>query len=142
MPGTGKVIQVLGPVVDCRFPTDSLPSIYNAVLIKDAAKGIDLTCEVAQHLGDDTVRMVALSTTDGLVRGMEAVDQGAPISVPVGDLTLGRVFNLLGNPIDKGAAIPADTRRMPIHRQPPSFEEQSTKVELLQTGLKLSLIHI
>jgi F-type H+-transporting ATPase subunit beta len=137
MPGTGKVIQVLGPVVDCRFPTDSLPSIYNAVLIKDAAKGIDLTCEVAQHLGDDTVRMVALSTTDGLVRGMEAVDQGAPISVPVGDLTLGRVFNLLGNPIDNGAVIPADTRRMPIHRQPPSFEEQSTKVELLQTGLKV-----
>lgn len=137
MPGTGKVIQVLGPVVDCRFPTDTLPAIYNAVLIKDEKRGIDLTCEVAQHLGDDTVRMVALSTTDGLVRGMEAVDQGAPISVPVGDLTLGRVFNLLGQPIDNGAAIPEGTKRMPIHRQPPSFEEQSTKVELLQTGLKV-----
>ncbi|MCC7229189.1 MAG: F0F1 ATP synthase subunit beta, partial [Fimbriimonadaceae bacterium] len=137
MPGTGKVIQVLGPVVDCRFPTDTLPAIYNAVLIKDEKRGIDLTCEVAQHLGDDTVRMVALSTTDGLVRGMEAVDQGAPIAVPVGDLTLGRVFNLLGQPIDNGAAIPEGTKRMPIHRQPPSFEEQSTKVELLQTGLKV-----
>ncbi len=137
MPGTGKVIQVLGPVVDCRFPTDSLPAIYNAVLIKDETRGIDLTCEVAQHLGDDTVRMVALSTTDGLVRGMDAVDQGAPISVPVGDLTLGRVFNLLGQPIDNGAPIPEGTKRNPIHRQPPSFEEQSTKVELLQTGLKV-----
>jgi F-type H+-transporting ATPase subunit beta len=137
MPGTGKVIQVLGPVVDCRFPTDSLPSIYNAVTIRDAKRGIDLTCEVAQHLGDDTVRTVALSTTDGLVRGMDVNDEGAPISVPVGDLTLGRVFNLLGQPIDNGAAIPEGTKRMPIHRQPPSYEEQSTKVELLQTGLKV-----
>ncbi|MBC8064429.1 MAG: F0F1 ATP synthase subunit beta, partial [Chlorobia bacterium] len=137
MPGTGKVIQVLGPVVDCRFPTDSLPSIYNAVSIKDEARGIDLTCEVAQHLGDDTVRAVALSTTDGLKRGMDVVDLGSPISVPVGDVTLGRVFNLLGNPIDNGAPIPADTKRLPIHRQPPTFEEQSTKVELLQTGLKV-----
>lgn len=137
MPGTGKVIQVMGPVVDCRFPTDSLPAIYNAVTIKDAKRGIDLTCEVAQHLGDDTVRTVALSTTDGLVRGMDVVDLGAPISVPVGDLTLGRVFNLLGNPIDNGAAIPEGTKRLPIHRQPPTFEEQSTKVELLQTGLKV-----
>jgi len=137
MPGTGKVIQVLGPVVDCRFPTDSLPAIYSAVTITDAKRGIDLTCEVAQHLGDDTVRTVALSTTDGLVRGMEVVDTGSPITVPVGDLTLGRVFNLLGQPIDNGAAIPAETKRLPIHRQPPSFEDQSTKVELLQTGLKV-----
>jgi len=137
MPGTGKVIQVLGPVVDCRFPTDSLPAIYNAVSIKDAGRGIDLTCEVAQHLGDDTVRLVALSTTDGLVRGMDAVDLGAPISVPVGDATLGRVFNLLGQPIDNGAAIPENSPRLPIHRTPPSFEEQSTKVEILQTGLKV-----
>ena len=137
MPGTGKVIQVMGPVVDCRFPTDSLPGIYNAVIIRDEKRGIDLTCEVAQHLGDDTVRTVALSTTDGLVRGMEVVDLGAPISVPVGEVTLGRVFNLLGQPIDNGAAIPAGTQRLPIHRQPPTFEEQSTKVELLQTGLKV-----
>lgn len=137
MPGTGKVIQVLGPVVDARFPTDSLPAIYNAVIIKDEKRGIDLTCEVAQHLGDDTVRMVALSTTDGLVRGMEATDLGAPISVPVGDATLGRVFNLLGKPIDNGAALAADTKRLPIHRQPPKFVDQSTKVEILPTGLKV-----
>jgi F-type H+/Na+-transporting ATPase subunit beta len=137
MPGTGKVIQVLGPVVDCRFSAGNLPAIYNAVTIVDATRGINLTCEVAQHLGDDIVRTVALSTTDGLVRGMEAADTGAPIAVPVGEATLGRVFNLLGMPIDNGAPIPADTMRLPIHRQPPTFEEQSTKVELLQTGLKV-----
>ncbi|HVT10981.1 MAG TPA: F0F1 ATP synthase subunit beta [Fimbriimonadaceae bacterium] len=137
MPVSGKVIQVMGPVVDCRFSAESLPAIYNAVTITDLKRGIDLTCEVAQHLGDDIVRTVALSTTDGLVRGMDVVDTGAPISVPVGEATLGRVFNLLGKPIDNGAAVPADTPRLPIHRQPPSFEEQSTKVELLQTGLKV-----
>ncbi len=137
MPATGKVIQVLGPVVDCRFPNNSLPEIYNAVTITDTARGIDLTCEVAQHLGDDTVRTIALSTTDGLVRGMEVSDTGSPISVPVGEATLGRVFNLLGKPIDNGAAVPADTKYVPIHRQPPSFEEQSTKVEILPTGLKV-----
>ncbi len=137
MPGTGKVIQVLGPVVDCRFSADTLPEIYNAIEIKDAEKGINMTCEVAQHLGDDIVRTVALASTDGLVRGMDAVDTGAPISVPVGDITLGRVFNLMGKPIDNGAAIPADAPRLPIHRQPPNFESQSTKVELLQTGLKV-----
>ncbi|MCW5943564.1 MAG: F0F1 ATP synthase subunit beta [Fimbriimonadaceae bacterium] len=151
MPGVGTVIQVLGPVVDCRF-TDGLPSIYNAVIIKDEARGVDLVCEVAQHLGDDIVRTVALSTTDGLVRGMSASDTGGPIQVPVGEVTLGRVFNLLGKPIDvltEGEhAEPIEVRerkqkeldaapRLPIHRQPPSFEQQSTKVELLQTGLKV-----
>ncbi|MHB8636388.1 MAG: F0F1 ATP synthase subunit beta [Fimbriimonadaceae bacterium] len=137
MPGTGTVIQVLGPVVDARFPTDALPGIYNAITITDKARGIDLVCEVAQHLGDDIVRTVALSSTDGLVRGMAAVDTGSPIMVPVGEATLGRVFNLLGKPIDNGADLPADTRRLPIHRTPPTFEEQSTKVELLPTGLKV-----
>ncbi len=136
MPGVGTVIQVMGPVVDCRFGTDNLPFIYNAVTIQDAAQGIDLVCEVAQHLGDDIVRTVALSTTDGLQRGMAVVDTGAPISVPVGDGTLGRVFNLLGNPIDNGGEVTAD-KRLPIHRQPPTFDEQSTKVEILQTGLKV-----
>jgi F-type H+-transporting ATPase subunit beta len=126
----------MGPVVDCRFGTDNLPFIYNAVTIQDAAQGIDLVCEVAQHLGDDIVRTVALSTTDGLQRGMAVVDTGAPISVPVGDGTLGRVFNLLGNPIDNGGEVTAD-KRLPIHRQPPTFDEQSTKVEILQTGLKV-----
>ena len=136
MPGVGTIIQVLGPVVDCRFATDSLPEIYNAVTIKDESRGIDLTCEVAQHLGDDVVRTVALSTTDGLVRGMKAEDTGGPIMVPVGEETLGRVFNLLGKPIDNGAPVQG-AKKLPIHRQPPSFEEQSTKIELLQTGLKV-----
>src|SRR5688572_2414564 len=136
MPGVGTVIQVLGPVVDCRFPTDSLPEIFSALKIEDPKRGVDLTCEVAQHLGDDVVRTVALSTTDGLVRGMEVTNTGAPISVPVGEETLGRVFNLLGEPIDNGPAVKT-TRRDPIHRQPPNFEAQSTKVELLQTGLKV-----
>ncbi len=136
MPGVGKIIQVLGPVVDVRFPTDSLPAIYNAIEVKYPDRNVNLTCEVAQHLGDDVVRTVALSTTDGLVRGMEATDTGSPIVVPVGDETLGRVFNLLGQPIDSGPEVKT-AKRMPIHRQPPSFEEQSTKVELLQTGLKV-----
>jgi F-type H+-transporting ATPase subunit beta len=135
--GSGTVIQVLGPVVDCRFPADALPGIYNAVQIIDADRGIDLVCEVAQHLGDDIVRTIALSTTDGLTRGMAVSDTGSPITVPVGEATLGRVFNLLGKPIDNGAEIPAGTLRHPIHRQPPSFEEQSTRVELLPTGLKV-----
>src|SRR5579862_7680673 len=133
----GKVIQVMGPVVDIRFSADSLPGIYNAITITDKKRGIDLTCEVAQHLGDDIVRTVALSTTDGLVRGMAAVDTGSSIAVPVGEATLGRVFNLLGKPIDNGAELPKDTKKLPIHRQPPTFEEQSTKIELLQTGLKV-----
>lgn len=136
MPGTGTVIQVMGPVVDCRFSAETLPEIYNALTIDDPKKGVSLTCEVAQHLGDDIVRTVALSTTDGLVRGMTATDTGGPISVPVGDETLGRVFNLLGQPIDNGAHVKG-THRNPIHRQPPNFESQSTKVELLQTGLKV-----
>jgi F-type H+-transporting ATPase subunit beta len=136
MPGTGKVITVVGPVVDIRFSTDSLPEIYNAIEIKDASRNIDLVCEVAQHLGDDVVRTIALASTDGLQRGMDAVDTGAAISVPVGDATLGRVFNVLGRPIDNGAPV-GDSKRLPIHRNPPTFEEQSTKVELLQTGLKV-----
>lgn len=137
MPGTGKVIQVLGPVVDCRFSSDSLPEIYNALTIRDEKRGINLVVEVAQHLGDDIVRTVALSTTDGLVRGMDAVDTGAAIQVPVGEETLGRVFNLLGQAIDNGKPLSAGVRKMPIHRQPPKFDEQSTKVEILQTGLKV-----
>ncbi len=137
MPGTGTVIQVMGPVVDCRFKTDNLPNIYNSITITDEKRGINLTCEVAQHLGDDIVRTIALSTTDGLVRGMEAFDTGSPISVPVGNVTLGRVFNLLGLPIDGGDPLPADTPKNPIHRDPPTYIEQSTKVELLPTGLKV-----
>ncbi|HXH62506.1 MAG TPA: F0F1 ATP synthase subunit beta, partial [Fimbriimonadaceae bacterium] len=136
MPNVGTVVQVTGPVVDVRFSTDSLPEINNAIKIKDADRKIDLTCEVAQHLGDDVVRTVALATTDGLVRGMPAEDTGGPIMVPVGDVTLGRVFNLLGDPIDERGPVNV-TERASIHRQPPPFTEQSVKIEVLQTGLKV-----
>jgi F-type H+-transporting ATPase subunit beta len=136
MPGTGKVISIVGPVVDVAFSADSLPQIYNAVKIKDAKRDVEVVCEVALHLGDDVVRTIALASTDGLTRGMDAVDTGAPISVPVGNETLGRVFNLLGDPIDNGGPVSRE-RTLPIHRQPPTFDEQSTKIELLQTGLKV-----
>ncbi|RMG22714.1 MAG: F0F1 ATP synthase subunit beta [Armatimonadetes bacterium] len=136
MPATGKVVQVLGPVVDVRFPAGQLPELLNAIRIKDESRNIDLTCEAAQHLGDDIVRCVALSTTDGLVRGMPAEDTGGPITVPVGEKTLGRVFNLLGEPIDELGPV-TDAPRLPIHRDPPKFTEQSVKTEILQTGLKV-----
>ncbi|MDI9636575.1 F0F1 ATP synthase subunit beta [Kamptonema cortianum] len=136
MAAVGTVVQVTGPVVDCRFTTDSLPEIYNSIKIVDEKRKINVTCEVAQHLGDDMVRCVALSSTDGLVRGMEAADQGAPIQVPVGEVTLGRVFNLLGEAIDDGEPVKAD-KFYPIHRTPPEFVDQNVKVELLQTGLKV-----
>ncbi|MBS1708213.1 MAG: F0F1 ATP synthase subunit beta [Armatimonadetes bacterium] len=136
MSAVGTVIQVTGPVVDCRFPTDGLPEVYNAVTIKDEKHNIDLTCEVAQHLGDDMVRCIALSSTDGLIRGLEVVDTGGPITVPVGEATLGRVFNLLGQPIDNAGDVDTSVK-LPIHRTPPTFSQQSVKVELLQTGLKV-----
>ncbi|MFQ6093345.1 MAG: F0F1 ATP synthase subunit beta [bacterium] len=132
----GKVLQVIGPVVDVRFSSDHLPEIYNAVKIQDQGRAINLTVEVAQHLGDDIARCVALAATDGVVRGMDAVDTGGPISVPVGRSTLGRVFNLLGEPIDHQAPIEADMRS-PIHRPPPSFEEQQTVSTVYETGLKV-----
>ncbi|CAM4067930.1 ATP F0F1 synthase subunit beta [Bacillus manliponensis] len=131
----GRVTQIMGPVVDVKFDGGKLPEIYNALRIKQDA--IDLTLEVALHLGDDTVRTVAMASTDGLVRGAEATDTEQPISVPVGDATLGRVFNVLGNAIDLDGEVPADVRRDPIHRQAPSFEELSTKVEILETGIKV-----
>ncbi len=138
----GRVIQVMGPVVDVKFEDGHLPAIYNALKIKHKARNekevdIDLTLEVALHLGDDTVRTIAMSTTDGLVRGMEVIDTGAPISVPVGEVTLGRVFNVLGEPIDLGEDIPADARRDSIHRPAPKFEQLSTQVEILETGIKV-----
>ncbi|MEZ5163037.1 MAG: F0F1 ATP synthase subunit beta [Fimbriimonadaceae bacterium] len=136
MATAGKVVQVTGPVVDARFSTDSLPEINNAIVIRDEKRNINVTTEVAQHLGDDMVRCVALSSTDGLVRGMDAVDTGAPIQVPVGEQTLGRVFNLLGQPIDGGEQL-KDAKTYPIHRDPPEFSQQNVKVELLQTGLKV-----
>jgi F-type H+-transporting ATPase subunit beta len=133
---TGKVVQVMGPVVDARFHPQHLPAIYNAVEIKDEARGIDLTCEVALHLGDNIVRCVALASTDGLVRGMDAVDTGGAITIPVGRGALGRVFDLLGRPIDGRGPVQYE-KRYPIHREPPSFDQQSTVAEQLETGLKV-----
>lgn len=133
---TGEVAQVMGPVVDARFPAGELPAILNAVTIDDPDRGIHLVCEVAQHLGDDMVRCIALDSTDGLVRGMSIVDTGGPITVPVGPETLGRVFNLLGEPIDERGPVNAP-KRMPIHRPAPPFPEQSTTTEILETGLKV-----
>jgi F-type H+-transporting ATPase subunit beta len=132
---TGKVTQVIGPVVDIRFPADELPEIMNAVIIP-GVRGETITVEVAQMVGNDTVRCVSMQSTDGLVRGMEAIDTGGPITVPVGRETLGRVFNLLGEPIDKRGPIDAK-QRLPIHRHPPSFEEQVPAIEMLETGLKV-----
>jgi F-type H+-transporting ATPase subunit beta len=131
----GKVVQVIGPVVDVQFPGDSLPELLNAVVIK-RDDGKDLTVEVAQMLGDDVVRCVAMASTDGLVRGMPAVDTGGPIRVPVGPKTLGRVFNLLGEPIDERGPVEAE-EFMPIHRKPPAFEDQSPAVEMFETGIKV-----
>jgi F-type H+-transporting ATPase subunit beta len=137
----GRVVQVMGPVVDIEFDRGHLPAIYNAIKIQHKAQSagerdIDLTVEVATHLGDNLVRTVAMSTTDGLVRGMEAVDTGAPISVPVGAVTLGRVFNVLGEPIDLKEMGPVE-RRDPIHRKAPEFVDQATNVEILETGIKV-----
>src|SRR6185295_8245415 len=138
----GKVIQVIGPVVDVEFPPGQLPAIYNALrmeLPEDKKTGrpeIRVTLEVAQHLGENRVRGVAMSTTDGLVRGMEVKDTGAPISVPVGRETLGRLINVLGEPVDERG--PLKTKKTyPIHRPAPPLDEQDTKTEVLETGIKV-----
>ncbi|WP_047150793.1 F0F1 ATP synthase subunit beta [Aneurinibacillus tyrosinisolvens] len=135
----GRIISVTGPVVDIQFDRGHLPEIYNAIKVTgtlENGKAVDLTLEVALHLGDNQVRTVAMSSTDGLVRGMDALDTGKPISVPVGEKTLGRVFNVLGEPIDLQPA-PEGVQYDPIHRQPPAFEEQSTSDEVLETGIKV-----
>ncbi|MCH8027616.1 MAG: F0F1 ATP synthase subunit beta [candidate division Zixibacteria bacterium] len=133
----GKVVQVIGPTVDCEFAPESLPNILNAISIKDEERKIDLIIEVALHIGDNIVRCVSMASTDGLVRGMDAIDTGANISVPVGKAVLGRVFNLLGETIDGKGPLPADTKRYPIHRSAPSFDEQTTKAEMFETGIKV-----
>lgn len=133
---TGKLLQVTGVVIDAEFPPDGLPQIYNALEISRGEGQPSLVCEVQQQLGDSVVRAVAMSTTDGLVRGVDVVDTGAPISVPVGTETLGRVFDVQGRPID-GAGEVQTSKRLPIHRPPPSFEEQSTKAEIFETGIKV-----
>ncbi|KSU81857.1 F0F1 ATP synthase subunit beta [Fictibacillus enclensis] len=130
----GYITQILGPVVDVKFD-DSLPELLNALTVD--AEGVNLTLEVALHLGDNTVRTIAMDSTDGLVRGMAINDTGKPISVPVGSATLGRVFNVTGEHIDLGEAVPADVRRDPIHRGAPSFENLTTKTEILETGIKV-----
>ena len=139
---TGKIIQVIGPVVDVEFEPGRLPAIYNALLVegvenKDVfAYSQKLTLEVAQHLGESQVRTVAMASTDGLRRGMTVNDTGAPISIPVGPETLGRILNVVGEPVDKGPAIHAK-KTYPIHRPAPPFEDQSTKVEMFETGIKV-----
>ena len=130
----GSVVQIIGPVLDIRFPAGQLPDLLNAIEIeRDGGK---LVCEVAQQLGDDVVRCIAMSSTDGMVRGMEAVDTGSPIKVPVGNETLGRVFNLLGRAIDNKPQ-PVTCEKWSIHRDPPGFADQSPVVEILETGIKV-----
>ena len=131
----GKITQIIGAVLDIKFANGSLPEINTAINVY-RKNGEKLVVEVAQHLGDDTVRCIAMGTTDGLVRGMEAESTGAPISVPVGEKTLGRIFNVLGDAIDNKPA-PEVEQYLPIHRKAPSFEEQSTSTEILETGIKV-----
>ena len=132
---TGKIVQVIGPVIDIRFDPEHLPSINNAIKVKiDDQKS--MTAEVAQHIGDDVVRCIAMSSTDGLVRGMECTDTGAPIEVPVGDEVLGRMFNVLGEPIDGLGEVHAK-HKLPIHRDAPTFAQQQTTSEILETGIKV-----
>ena len=130
----GTVVQVTGPVLDIRFPEASLPNLLNAITLEHNGKTI--TAEVEQQIGGGVVRSVAMSSTDGLTRGMEAVDTGSPITVPVGDACLGRIFNLLGEPLDD-AGMPENVERLPIHREAPSFEEQESSTEILETGIKV-----
>jgi F-type H+-transporting ATPase subunit beta len=137
---TGRVVQIIGPVIDVEFPEGRLPAIYNAVTVKDEGKEtgvpIDIVTEVAQHLGENRVRCVSMKPTDGMVRGMTAVDTGAQILVPVGKETLGRILNVIGEPVDERGPVNAK-EHWPIHREPPSYEEQSTKVEMFETGIKV-----
>ena len=131
----GKVVQVIGTVVDVEFPADELPEIYSAVELQN--DGEKLVLEVEQHVGNSWARCLALGATEGLARGVEAVDTGSSISVPVGAGSLGRLMNVLGDPIDNGPAVPADAERWPIHRKPPAFDEQSGTTEVLETGIKV-----
>ena len=132
---TGKITQVIGAVLDIRFDKGVLPEINDAVEIR-RKDGSTLVAETAQHLGDDIIRCIAMGPTDGLIRGMEAIATGGPISVPVGEVTLGRIFNVLGEPIDK-KPMPEGVKRNPIHRKAPAFAEQATETEILETGIKV-----
>ncbi|MBP7685276.1 MAG: F0F1 ATP synthase subunit beta, partial [Deltaproteobacteria bacterium] len=135
----GRITQVIGPVVDVEFPAGALPEILTAVQVSNPAisdKSWNLTLEVAQHLGESTVRAVAMDSTDGLVRGMNVRNTGGPITVPVGKECLGRILNVIGDPVDELGPVNAD-KRMPIHREAPLFVEQSTQVEIFETGIKV-----
>ncbi len=136
-PNIGKIVQVIGPTVDLEFPSDTLPPILNAIRLRDEKRQIDVTVEVSLHVGDNVVRCIAMSSTDGLVRGMPAEDLGGPITVPVGTQVLGRLFNLLGEPIDGKGPLPEPNRRYPIHRRPPKLEDQATETAQLETGIKV-----
>ncbi|MBR4446385.1 MAG: F0F1 ATP synthase subunit beta [Solobacterium sp.] len=136
MNNIGKIVQVIGPVIDIRFQPDSLPAIRNAIHIRNEEKNTEMTAEVAQHIGDDIVRCIAMSSTDGLVRGMNCEDTGNAIQVPVGNEVLGRMFNVLGQPIDGLGPVNAK-KYMPIHREAPSFAQQQTSTEILETGIKV-----
>ncbi|HET9327386.1 MAG TPA: F0F1 ATP synthase subunit beta [Candidatus Eisenbacteria bacterium] len=132
----GKVVQVIGPTVDVAFDPEKLPKIYNAILIEDKERGIKLTVEAALHVGDNVVRCIAMDSTDGLVRGMKATDTGDPITVPVGEECLGRIFNLVGETIDGKGPVKA-TKRLPIHRPAPPFAEQEVEKQIFETGIKV-----
>ena len=135
MSETGKIVQVIGPVIDIRFNPESLPLIKNAIKV-ELGEGKTMTAEVAQHIGDDIVRCIAMSSTDGLTRGMTCIDTGAPIMVPVGDEVLGRMFNVLGEPVDGLGDVPAK-KYLPIHRSAPTFAQQQVSAEILETGIKV-----
>src|SRR5688572_28651221 len=136
----GKIVQVIGPVLDVEFDSEHLPEIYNALEIKEKVEGgtdVRVVAEVQQHIGRNQVRAVAMSTTDGLTRGMPVRDTGAAISVPVGNAALGRIINVLGELVDQKGDIPADVERWPIHRQAPKFTALDPKTEIFETGIKV-----
>ena len=135
MSNIGKIVRAVGPVVDIAFNADFLPALNTAIQIDN--QGESLTVEVAQHIGDDIVRCIAMGPTDGLIRGLDAIDTGAPISVPVGNETLGRMFNVLGNPIDGKEPLDSSVMAMPIHRSAPTYAQQRTETEILETGIKV-----
>ena len=135
MSNIGKIVRAVGPVVDIAFNADFLPALNTAIQIDN--QGESLTVEVAQHIGDDIVRCIAMGPTNGLIRGLDAIDTGAPISVPVGNETLGRMFNVLGNPIDGKEPLDSSVMAMPIHRSAPTYAQQRTETEILETGIKV-----
>src|SRR5512139_1311865 len=138
MTQVGKVVQIIGPVVDCEFEEKHLPPIYNCVVIEGEAGGqtLRVIAEVQQHLGENRVRCVSMQPTDGMVRGTPVVDTGGPITVPVGNGTLGRVLNVIGDPVDELGPVKAE-KRYPIHRPAPSFVDQSSATEMFETGIKV-----